>query len=321
MQYFFTNRIADMGLLGKAMAANDWLAIEVAADGLYALRLSRAQAHMPVVDAAIFQAVEPLAMADMLAKICKQLRCARHRCTTLLSHGQYQLISMDAPDVPANELKEAVRWRLKDMLDFPADQATIDLVEVPTYGTEPARKRTILAVAASNDVIERRQRLFSTAGVALSVIDIPEMAQRNIAALLEPQRRGLAMLAFHDHGALLTVSHGGELYLSRRIDVSPAQLMAQDGQIDCFERITLELQRSLDYCDRQYHFIVISKLLLAPIDVPQLQVHLAANLDIPVEMLDLATVFDLSRVPDVLRAQQRFFWCLGAALRQQGSAR
>jgi MSHA biogenesis protein MshI len=189
---------------------------------------------------------------------------------------------------------------------------------VPADKATKVRKQTILAVAASNVVIERRQQLFSAAGINLSVIDIPEMAQRNFAALVEPAGRGLAMLAFDDDGVILTVTHGGELYLSRRIDVSPAQLMAPDGQIDCFEKITLEVQRSLDHCDRQFHFIVMSKLFLGPIAVPALHAHLSANLYIPVEMLDLSTVVDLSAVPGVLGAQQQFFWCLGAALGQLG---
>ena len=310
-----------MGLFNKARIGSDWLAITIGADGLAALRMSHGPAQMPVVEDAIFQALEPVAVADALARIGKQMRSARHRCTTLLGRGQYQLMSLDAPDVPANELKEAVRWRLKDMLDFPAERATIDLVDVPVEKTAQVRKRTVLAIAASNDIIERRQTLFSSAGIVLSAIDIPEMAQRNIAALVEPKGRGVAMLAFDDAGGLLTMTHGGELYLSRRIDVTPAQLMAQQGQSDYFEKITLELQRSLDHCDRQHHSIVISKLLLAPIDVPALQAHLAANLYIPVEMLDLAEVVDLSRAPELLGESQRFFWCLGAALRQQGSAR
>jgi MSHA biogenesis protein MshI len=42
----------------------------------------------------------------------------------------------------------------------------------------------------------------------------------------------------------------------------------------------------------------------------------------PVEMLNLADVVDLVDAPSLLtlQQQQRFFLCLGAALRQEGSA-
>jgi MSHA biogenesis protein MshI len=306
-----------MGLFGRVRKGDGWLAIDIGADGYYAVCVSRVAAGKPVVVLSVFQAADSLATADALARFGKPLRASQRRCTTLLGHGQYQMLSVDAPDVPANERKEAVRWRLKDLIDFPVDQATIDLLDAPLDKTAVARKHTMLAVVARNDVIAQRQDLFSAAKIGLSVIDIPDMAQRNISVLLESEGRGLAMLSFDASGGLLTVTYAGELYLSRRIEVSIDQLMSDDAQTNCFDRITLELQRSLDHCDRQYHFIVVAKLVLAPIDVPALQAHLAGNLYIPVEMLDLADIVDLSQAPVLLAAQQRFFMCLGAALRQE----
>jgi MSHA biogenesis protein MshI len=153
------------------------------------------------------------------------------------------------------------------------------------------------------------------------VIDVPEMAQRNISALLEPEGRGLALLSFDAHGGLLTVTFAGELYLSRRIEVPLAQLQQADIEQKnvSYEKITLELQRSLDHFDRQYHFITLSKLVLAPLGdaSADLQQYLATNLYLPIETLNLATVLDLSKMPqlNLAESQQRFFLTLGAALR------
>ena len=108
------------------------------------------------------------------------------------------------------------------------------------------------------------------------------------------------------------------------IELAPDEekLVARDAQLSIFDKITLELQRSLDHCDRQYHFIVVDKLVLAPMAAPGLQAHLKANMYLPVAMLDLADVVDLSDAPHLLKTQQqqRFFLCLGAALRQEESA-
>ena len=85
-----------------------------------------------------------------------------------------------------------------------------------------------------------------------------------------------------------------------------------------FERIALELQRSLDHFDRQYHYVPIAKLLLAPL--PQeigLQEYLASNIYVPVESIDLGTVLDFPAVPE-LKHPERQAQCLqtiGAALR------
>jgi MSHA biogenesis protein MshI len=147
------------------------------------------------------------------------------------------------------------------------------------------------------------------------------MAQRNISALLETDGRGLAMLSFDADGGLLTITYKAELYLSRRIDVTLEQLLERDSdrQQVHFDKITLELQRSLDHFDRQFHYVNVLKLLLAPTGAEGLHEHLSSNLYMPVEAMTLDDVFDLSQAPALqdTAQQQRFFLTLGAALRHE----
>lgn len=262
---------------------------------------------------------------ELLEKAGKDLRAATFRLTTPLAAGDYQLLSVDAPNVPADEMKTAIRWRLKDMLDFPVNDATIDVLDIPVETNAAARpQRTMFAVAARNSVVAARQKLFSGVKLALSAIDIPEMAQRNIAALLEAEGRGLAMLSFGEEGGLLTVTYAGELYLARRIDVPLANLMDadHDRRNQTFDRVALELQRSLDNFERQFSFISVSRLVLGPSEIVGLEDYLSSNLYMPVESLDLALLFDLERAPELSDrgAQQRFLLALGAALRNEGVA-
>jgi MSHA biogenesis protein MshI len=151
------------------------------------------------------------------------------------------------------------------------------------------------------------------------------MAQRNVSALLEQDGRGVAMLSFGEDGGLLTVSWRGELYLSRRIDVTLVQILDEDHdrKHQAFDKITLELQRSLDNFERQFSFISVAKLVLAPSGATGLDEYLSSNLYTRVETLDLADVLDLERVPDLADPgrQQRFFVPIGAALRlEEGAA-
>lgn len=292
-------------------------------DGVLAADVGHADGALPKVRQAAFYPLAKGSVASVLERLAKEMHAERHECTTLLAADEYQLLLVDAPNVPADELKTAIRWRLKGMLDFHVDDANIDVLDVPPDQAAPARSHSMYVVAARNQLIAQRQALFGAAKIPLSVIDVPEMAQRNISALLEPDGRGVALLSFGPEGGLLTVTHGGELYLSRRIDVRPEQLLEGDaGQQDaCRERITLELQRSLDHLDRQYHFITLAKLVLAPLAEagPGLRDYLAANLYVPVEMLDLGSLFDLSAVAELSQPapQQRYFLTLGAALRRE----
>ncbi|MGH8752107.1 MAG: agglutinin biogenesis protein MshI, partial [Burkholderiales bacterium] len=174
-------------------------------------------------------------------------------------------------------------------------------------------------------LIQGRVARFQEAKIPLAVIDIPEMAQRNIAALFERDGKGVALLSFDQGGGLLTFTHGGELYLSRRIDVTLSQLNDADEALrkQNFERVVLELQRSLDYFDRSYHFIALGRLLLGPLpDSIALAAYLAPNLSLPVEALNLSRALDFTATPELNETenQARYFQVLGAALRQEGKA-
>ena len=271
--------------------------------------------------------------SEALAELGKQLHFDEYRCTTLLNLGEYQLLQVEAPNVLPEELKAAIRWRIKDFLNYSVDDAMVDALDIPQPANAPARSRSIYAVASPKAVVQQRISLFEDANISLSVIDIPEMAQRNIAALFEREGKGLALLSFDNDGGLLTLTCAGELYLSRRIDASLQQLSEADENLrkQHFDRVVLELQRSFDYFDRNYSFITLEKLLLAPLPAAiELEAHLAANLYVPVETpyvpmesLNLAQVLDFSATPELNdgEAQAQYFQVLGAALRDEERAK
>ena len=310
-----------MGFFKKVKKNAGFLIIGFLDDGVAAIHVNRAVGKRPVVDLLAFYPMQMPPSGAQLEKIGKDLQASDYACATLLTSTEYQLLTVEAPNVPAEELKTAMRWRLKDMIDFHIDDATIDVLDIPGDSNAPVRSRSMYAVAARNHVIEQRQALFAAAKIPLSVIDIPEMAQRNMAQLLETEGRGIALLSFDSRGGLLTLTCAGELYLSRYIDVGLPQLESSEDQkkYEWLERVTLELQRSLDHFDRQFHFITLSRLVLGPMGEAgvSLQQYLASNLYLPVEQLELAAVLDIDRVPDLqkVEAQQRYFALLGAALR------
>ena len=255
-----------------------------------------------------------------LERVAKELGFGRHQCLALLPPADYQMLLVEAPNVPALELKTAVRWRIKDMLDYHVQDATIDVLDIPPESSGAGRAHSMYAVAARNEVIQGCIERFSAARIPLSVIDIPETAQRNIAALLEPDGRGLALLYVDRGQSLLTVTFRGELHLTRRIDVGLASLDAHGS--DDLNRLLLELQRTFDHLERQFPAAAPAKLVLAPMPSENaLQRHLSQNLDIPVEELQLGEVLTLEPALDLDRETAwRLFHVLGAALRYEAKA-
>ena len=271
--------------------------------------------------------------AATLTRLRRELHLDRYRCTTLLKSGDYQIIQVEAPSVLPNELKNAVRWRIKDMIDFPVDEATVDAVSIPTVEAAAGRAAQMIAVAARNQVIAGVVKPFNDADIPLEFIDVPEFAQRNIARFLEPEGRGVALLSLDDRGGLLTFTSGGELYQHRRIDVTLASLrgaspeggdgaeirMELEGP---YERLATELQRSLDHFDRQFPRVAVAKLVLSPVPgADKLRTYLGSRLELPVELLYLSEVMDF---PDIVELheparQAQFLHTIGGAMRVESA--
>jgi MSHA biogenesis protein MshI len=271
----------------KARRKPGWLAILPQGDTLTLAHVVRVAGSPPAL-----RLLETFAVSSGVADALRRLRTARalksYRCTTLLDDGEYTVTPLDALPVPREERREAVRWALKEMVAYPVDEACIDVLEQPADGLPLGRAAGLLAVSAPSGAVLARVAPFESARVRLATVDIPELAQRNVAELFEDANRGLVFLRLDERGMMLTLTFHGEL------------------------------QRSLDNFDRQYSHIPVSKVVLAcspPID--GLQAVLAESSYVPVHELDLSAVLDLSAQPGLRDAPMlaAHLLAIGAALR------
>ena len=215
------------------------------------------------------------------------------------------------------ELRAAMRWRVKDLIDFHINDATLDVFDVP--GERVAgRARQMYAVAARSAVIQKRVDLLDAANINLQVIDIIELAQRNLAGLLPEDARGVALLSFTAGAGLLTITKQGELYLSRNLDIGLDALTQAENPSDYFDRIVLEIQRSLDYYDSHFRQPPLVGLVLTPMSrpVPGLEEYLRANLSMNVSIMDLTQLMDFRSEFDPA-ARARCLITIAAALRRE----
>jgi MSHA biogenesis protein MshI len=304
-------------------AAPGWLAIELG-EGSVSLAHVVPEGGQPALKFAEerpWDAAEP----KSLERVAREFGVKRFRCTTLLKPQEYNILLVEAPAVKPEELRSAVRWRIKDMLDYHVDDATIDVLDVPVPAGTTQRAHYMYTVAARNDTIRATLERFNAGGIPLAVIDIPDTAQRNVAVRLETEQRGVVALTFDADGGLVTVSFKGELYLSRRLDLTAVQLTeaAGDERARLLDRVLVETQRSLDHCERTYPFFSLSRVVIGPFaGDAALRAHLAANLYLPVEGLELSQVV---RLPAEARAwnsaqQARWLKLIGAGLRVEKKA-
>lgn len=278
-----------------------------------------------------FRATRTLAeQGEMLAALADEYALGGVPCISVLPSSHFSLLLVEKPNVEPGELKTAVRWRVKDLLDFHVDDAVIDVFEVPGQA-DRGRPPMAYVVAAHQGSVQEHIDLIEGAGCGLEVVDIPEMAQRNIAALVPEDDAGVAVLHLSEHRGLLTLTRQSALYLARNLDTGAADLQGHgDGDEDGampealeqrLESIVLEVQRSLDYYESHFAMPPIGNLVIAPLpyEVPGMLGYIANQLGVAVRELDLNTLLDVQEPLDPA-LQARAFTAIGAALRREAPA-
>jgi len=311
-----------MAWFSKKKTQPGWMIVSADTDAIRLAHVDRPTLGKPRVDHWGIVKRDERDGAD-LQQAAKEHELDCYRCATLLRPAEYQFLMVDAPNVPREELKAAIRWRVKDLLDYHIDDATLDVLDIPVDKDLPGKSHYMYAVVAKNEIVRGQVAQFEQADIALQVIDVVETAQRNIAQLYETANRGIGMLTFDGSGGVFTLSFEGELYLARRLDIAWSQLVSASEiqRQGYFERIAVELQRSLDHFERQYQNITLSELLLGPMpeDIGLLE-FLRSQLYLPLRQIDLSDALEFVGAELGVEQQWQLFHVLGAALRVEATA-
>lgn len=219
---------------------------------------------------------------------------ARHKlqnagCNLVLRHDEYQILLVEPPDVPEEEIRGAIRWRLKDLISIPPETAAIEIFSLPQDGSK-ANKKMVYVVVAEAKKLKHLIELVGRGGLDLHAIDIGELAIRNIALRLvgdDGSGRGIAIARLHHGHGSVYIYRQTNLYLTRTFS-----LEYNAGLLDDLpqENLALELQRSVDYYERQMGQVPPSVIYLCGDHVTEDKIGptLRASLAIQLQILDPA---------------------------------
>ncbi len=261
--------------------------------------------------------------ADFIRRLRDAVPASRH-ATAVLPLPAAQWLRIDAPAVRPEELRAAARWHIKEYIEGPLDELTLDVMEVDAEPTRAVKQ--LFVVAAANRVIRGTTELARSAGWELGAIDVAETAQRNLqtAAMAAAGlgTRASAALVVHGTQCLLSFCAEGELFDTRRLEwdgaatpraaAAPAAPAADALEMDFVDygaedaddpghgaagddlapRIVIELQRSFDVWERSWPGRPLACLWVeAGTSTPALVETLRRSLGLRVEALDATALF------------------------------
>jgi MSHA biogenesis protein MshI len=252
--------------------------------------------------------------ADELPRAAKRLSRRQSPAVSVLPSSSYNLLLVEAPDVPGDELRAAVRWRIKDLIDFHIDDAVIDVFRMPAH-VRGGPNQMLYAVVARAEVVRQQVATLEEAGLKLEVIDVLELCLRNVASLLEEGGRGVALLHLGDAHGVLLLMRQGVMYLTRRIETGADALRAADGlRSSLISGLALVARRSLDYLESHYEQTAIPVLYTSGLD-PADQDRLQQELGISVRNTDITSALQCELRLDE-ETQRHCLPAIGAALRK-----
>lgn len=299
-------------------------------EGLAAACITQRAAQKPLLSNCIFQPQISDAKTTV-NQLLQQTNLTKDPAITLLDSSNFLLLLMQRPSVEEQELADAIRWQIKDQLGYPAEEAIIEILEIPGQ-QERGRLPMIYVIAAHQDAVKSSIQLLEDSKINLQYVDIPEMAQRNISSLLPEDFIGVALLNLQANHGLLTITHEGELYLSRTIDIGYEHLETHEehaqetrglsleqssSELETnISKIVLEIQRSLDYYESHYGKPTIGNLVVAPLEnkIPGFNEQLEQDLGVAVRSLNLEEIIDIDSSFEI-ELQAKCFSAIGAALR------
>ncbi len=313
-------------MFSRKLQKNAMVAVCPDEAGVAVARVRRNRDSTPNLELCQVQEMQNLSLQGAeIAQLTRRYHLERQVCITTLDLGAYSMLVVEAPEVPEEELAAAIRWRIKDLIDFNIEEAAVDFFEVPNQ--KAVGRRMLNADVGRSEAVQSRINLLKQAGLALQVVDIPEMAMRNIAVLLPEDVAGMGLLYLGRREGLITITRQETLYLSRRIDIGYESFEAEvaAGETAMIERrmdsIVVEIQRSMDFYDSNFSQPPLANIVIAPLGtpIPGIESYIQNQLGIHCRLMDLNSIIDSDSTIDP-HIQSRCFMAIGAALRDEATA-
>ena len=288
------------------------------ADGLSIAKVQRLGESSPrLLHCAFYPTQGEQAQTAELTRLARELKLDKTPVVVVMEPGTYTLLQVEAPNVEAAEQREAVRWRIKDLVEFPVEDAVLEMFPMP-HSQRAGSPKLISVVAAPKERVQRIVTELDSVGMELSAIDITELALRDILVCCSPGDSLQAMLYLAPRFGMIEITRGDTLYLNRKIEINGTDLEQRGGYglSELMDALVLELQRSMDYQESQFGQGSVSTVFINGLNGRgrELIDFAAENLNTAVSTLQIADrMHGLDSLP--MDQVERCLPAIGAALR------
>jgi len=156
---------------------------------------------------------------ETLKKSVHQMGLAGAWVSSPLSGTQVALRKMSFPNMPLEEIKEAVRFQGKAAFPFPLDNAIVDVARVGKSQEKKDPQQEVLAAAAIRDLANQRLNLLNSLNLRPLCLSVVPLALKKTYLLSagRPANESVALIDIGAHASTIAMIQNEEVVFSREI--------------------------------------------------------------------------------------------------------
>lgn len=182
------------------------------------------------------------------------------RLALVLGIGLYQSVTLDRPQLSDAELAASLRYQLSDLVTYDTQDCITDYYELPT---QVLGQQKIHAIATSRKQLEPMLQVAHELTDQVQGVYAEEQA---LASLVEGLNEPAAFIYQQpQQAALVQVYNNGELQVNRAVRALEklSDLSIEEVRMGGLQPLSVEIQRSADYFERQLRQRSIANVYLA----------------------------------------------------------
>lgn len=231
----------------------------------------------------------------VLSDLAKRYKLSAIPCNFVLNPDEYQLLQVQKPQVDKQEMQAALRWHIKDQIDFHIDDVVLDFI------TSPVDNMSLQVIAARKSIIQEYVDLLLNSNCQLTSIDVAAQSARNLIDKVKSVSEGnsIGLLNLWDTSAKISVLLNHDLYINRLTNIGAESLVTvSEDDIDSqsvIDALAVELQRTFDYYESSSRQAAVNQLLIMSNTRPvaQLDEMIQQRLGINCQIITLHNLGDL----------------------------
>jgi len=183
---------------------------------------------------------------DVLCKYIKDSNLSHTPAFLILPKKYYDVFILDDFLKNLTDKSGAVKWRLAEYLDYPCEEAIVDYMALPRKNDSEGK---MYALAMRETVLKSCMHWAKKNNIYLQGIDIWQNAIKNTIEAQE-QDKGSVIIQIGKQKSELVIIKQDIIFFMRDINVLRDSFIEEDLDKlnETYEFLSVEIQRSIDYC-------------------------------------------------------------------------